>query len=481
MTGDDGADFKFMSEVDFGDGEGFKKEGVRILVVEDSPTQAEELKYILEQQGYMVFAASNGIEALEIIGSGKPTIIISDIVMPEMDGFALCRVIKSDKALKHIPLILLTSLSDPEDVLRGLECGADNFVTKPVDEKYLLSRIRYILINAEIRSKSRVRPEVEIFFKGQSYLIASDRRQILDLLLSTYEAAVLKNLELKELKGELEALNENLERKVEERTAELIAEIKERSKVEEEIKRLNLELEQRVVERTAQLEAANKELEAFNYSISHDLRAPLRIIDGFTQIVMEDHAARIDEEGKKLLAAVSSNVHRMEEMILAMLALSRSGRQKIQTEEIDMETLVKSVIDDLLEPAPERKISFTVGSLPIAHGDASLVRQVFANLLSNALKFTGKKDHAEVEVKGWDDGSENIYCVKDNGAGFDKEHTHRLFQVFQRLHSRSEFDGTGIGLSIVQKIVQRHGGRLWAEGAIDKGATFCFTLPKQVS
>ena len=143
-----------------------------------------------------------------------------------------------------------------------------------------------------------------------------------------------------------------------------------------------------------------------------------------------------------------------------------------------MENLVRSVIEDLREATSGRDVSIVAENLPAAHGDHLLIRQVLSNLLSNAVKFTGKKDHAVVEVKGWNEGGGNIYCIKDNGAGFDKGHTHQLFQVFRRLHQRNEFDGTGIGLSIVQKIVHRHGGRLWAAGGVDKGATFCFTLPK---
>ena len=210
-----------------------------ILIVEDSPTQAEELQYILEKNGYCVVAAHNGREALDMLLTKKPILVISDIVMPEMDGFELCRRIKGNDALKEIPVILLTALSDPEDVLRGLECGADNFIIKPYDGSYLIARVHHMLINTELRKESKLQIGVEIFFKEQKYFITSERQQILDLLLSTYETAVMKNCELKVVQEKLEALNEQLEEKVEERTAALIAEIEERKKAEEDLRKLS--------------------------------------------------------------------------------------------------------------------------------------------------------------------------------------------------------------------------------------------------
>ena len=192
-----------------------------ILIVEDSPTQAEELQYILEKNGYQVAVAHNGREALDMLATKKPILVISDIVMPEMDGFDLCRRIKENDGLKEIPVILLTALSDPEDVLRGLECGADNFIIKPYEESYLIARVHHMLINTELRKGSKLQIGVEIFFKEQKYFITSERQQILDLLLSTYETAVMKNHELKTVQEKLEVLNEQLEEKVSERTAEL--------------------------------------------------------------------------------------------------------------------------------------------------------------------------------------------------------------------------------------------------------------------
>jgi PAS domain S-box-containing protein len=217
-------------------------EDVTILIVEDSPTQAEQLQHILERHDYRVSVAGNGKQALALLGQSAPTMVISDIVMPEMDGYQLCKQIKSDERLKNIPVMLLTSLSDPIDIIRGLECGADNFLTKPYDEQMLRSRIQYILLNREVRKGARTEIGVEIVFGGQRFTVTPERQQILDLLITTYETAVQKNLELIKTQEELRSLNESLEEKVEERTAELTAEVTERKRAEDALQASEAEL-----------------------------------------------------------------------------------------------------------------------------------------------------------------------------------------------------------------------------------------------
>ncbi len=583
---------------------GTMRKNIKILVVEDSPTQVEHLTYLLEEQGYSVTIATNGREALASVRTEKPTLIISDIMMPEMDGYALCRTIKSDTALKDIPVILVTDLNSPQDVVMGLQCCADNFVTKPYDPQFLLARITQSLRNKELRPKHNADAAVEVELAGSSYTISAERYQILDLLIPTYEEAVRLNQKLREQQQELAqevqertAANERLEtemaerrraedalRKSEEQTRTILnlaheafiaidsdgvtrdwnreAEITFGRSREEALgkrlseivippryreahtqglkhffetgegpvlnKRIEIEAlhrdghefpvelaitpirlgesymfcaflhditerkraEENIKKSNVQLEAANKELEAFTYSVSHDLRAPLRHIDGFSELLTK-HAAELDEKSRRYLKTISESAKQMGVLIDDLLQFSRIGRAELRKDAISLDQLVKESLASLKQDMNGRKIVWTIGTLPDVHGDQALLRQVFVNLLSNAVKYTRGREQAKIEIgtltpspsplppgeRAGARDDEVVIFVRDNGAGFDMQYGHKLFGVFQRLHSTNEFEGTGIGLANVQRIIHRHGGRTWAEGKVGEGATFYFALP----
>ncbi len=257
--------------------------------------------------------------------------------------------------------------------------------------------------------------------------------------------------------------------------------ITEEKEMQANIKALNARLEQRVEERTAQWKNANRELEAFSYSVSHDLRAPLRAIDGFTEILMEDYEASLDAEGKRICSVICENTRRMGQLIDDLLSFSRLGKTQISRSIIDMEKAARCAYEEAVPPEARPRIDFRIGSLPSIPGDLAMIRQVWANLISNAVKYSSRREQSTVSISGETAEGLAVFCVRDNGTGFDMRHADKLFGVFQRLHNRGDFEGTGVGLAIVKRIVERHNGRIWAESEPDKGAAFYFSLPLETN
>lgn len=319
---------------------------------------------------------------------------------------------------------------------------------------------------------------VEIAVRQPLSVLAEATRKLAD---EDYEAPLPRagRSEVGSLVGSFSSMRDALQRQkreLREEHARLLVEIRDRERAEAEARELNQSLEQRVARRTADLEAANRDLEAFSSTVSHDLRAPLRAIHGYARIVARD---KLDDEGKRCLDSVCANAVRMDKLIDDILGFVRFGRQELTAAPINMARMAQEVADELLAALPPgRTAKIEIGSLPPASGDPAMIRQVFVNLLSNALKFSATREQSLVEVRGSAAQASNEYEVRDNGVGFDMRYADKLFGEFQRLHSAKDFEGSGVGLAIVKRIVARHGGEVRAEGKPGVGATIYFSLPR---
>lgn len=377
-----------------------------ILIIDDSQANRYSIENLLQSEGRQFLTASNGSEGLKLALNNNVDLIILDVQMPDLDGFEVASILKSNRKTKDIAIIFASAeKSERASIMKGFEGGAVDYLLKPLDPDLTKAKVD-VLLQIQLQKK------------------------------------------------ELLQKNESLER------------------ADAQIKELNNELKKNV----DALQAINKELESFSYSVSHDLRAPLRALIGYSSMLQEDYGEQLDEEGRQLLRTIVNNATRMNQLIDDLLEFSRAGKTELRMSKIDMRGIVNVLCKEIMENSPHRA-KIVINELKPAYGDPMLIRQVWLNLLSNAIKYSANVAEPVVEVSSAAEDSMITYAVSDNGAGFDMKYADKLFGVFQRLHKDTEFAGTGIGLSIVQRIVLRHGGVVSAESEVGKGATFRFTLP----
>ena len=531
---------------------------MKTLIVDDSAEDRKILRLNMERRGCVVLEAANGEEALALAGANGPNLIISDALMPKMDGFQFLRTVRSNPDLAHIPFIFYSAVyTGNRDRELALALGADAFIEKPKEPEEFWNEVSAILEGCELKTCRPGEPLIEKeeeYLRRYSEVVATKleekyrelqkSEELLRIVLDTLPVGVwvigrdgriqkgnraareiwcgaryVGLEEYGEYKGwwsdtgkpiapdewgvarALAKAETSLEEVIDieafdgtrktilhssaplrDQNREIIGaiavnqDITARKQAEDEIRSLKEELELRVARRTAELEAANLELQAFNYSVSHDLRAPLTIIDGFSKAVMEDYADRLDEVGVDYLQRVRGASRRMGKLIDALLNLAGIGRRPLTRETANLSEIARTIEGELRYLHPERRVTITIADGVTVQGDRLLLRAVMENLLGNAWKYSRPRDEAEIEFGVTTRGEETVYFVRDNGIGFSMRYADRLFAPFQRLHRADEFSGTGIGLATVQRIIHRHGGRVWAEAEEDKGATFYFTL-----
>lgn len=430
---------------------------MKILSVDDKVENLYLLEAMLKgaKSGYEVVSAHNGVEALQELERNKIDLIISDILMPQMDGFELCHEVKNRPALRQIPFIFYTATyTEKKDEELGLRLGASRFLIKPVEPDAFLATLREVLREFEA---------------GQLPSPPSPAEKE-EVLLKAYNRRLVRKLDRKV--EQLEQTAQQLRAALKEKEAEMA----QRRKAEEEVRRLNADLEERVRQRTAELGAANKDLQTFASAVSHDLRAPLRAIGGFSQLLAVDLGDKLDARGRNYLNKVQFEIDRMGRLIDALLQLSSATSGELRREPVNLSQLATEVEADLRREQPNRPLDFTIAPSLVGQGDPVLLRAVLRNLLGNAWKFTSKCPQARIQFGQLQQDGKPTYFVSDNGAGFDTGRAGKLFTPFHRLHDPREFPGTGIGLATVQQIIRRHGGTVWAKSGAGQGATFYFTL-----
>jgi len=435
---------------------------IEILIVEDSPTQAERLRRLIQSEHFQARVAANGQLALAAIRERRPHLVLSDIVMPEMNGYDLCRAIKSDPTLRDIPVILVTSLNDPKDIIRGIESGADNFIRKPYAEDYLLNRIGHMLKNQLLRKGQNVDVGIALYLGEQKHFINADRQQILDLLISTYEQAVQVN-------GELQAR----ERQVIELNMRLAHHAGELETINREMALKNVELAE-----------ASRMKSAFIANMSHELRTPLNAIIGFTGALLMKLPGPLTVEQDKQLNTIRSSARHLLSLINDILDVARieAGKVTLTVESVQCQALVQEVSETLRPLAQQKGLTLDVALAPqpiSVDTDRRALTQILINLANNAIKFT---EHGTVRIglaQRVDNGQVlTEFSVVDSGAGIREEDQAKLFQAFSQLDSTStrHAEGAGLGLYLCQNLASVIGGHLFFKSDFGTGSTFTLAL-----
>nr|WP_315395151.1 response regulator [uncultured Duganella sp.] len=439
---------------------------IEILIVEDSPTQAERLRRLIQSMRYNARVAGNGRLALEAIRERKPHLVLSDIVMPEMDGYTLCRAIKSDPALRDIPVILVTSLMDPKDIIRGIECGSDNFIRKPYAEDYLLNRIGHMLMNQKLRRNQNMEVGIALYLGDQKHFINAERQQILDLLISTYEQAVQVNSEL-----------QARERQVIELNMRLAHHAGELETINREIALKNLELAE-----------ASRMKSAFIANMSHELRTPLNAIIGFTGALLMKLPGPLTTEQDKQLNTIRTSARHLLSLINDILDVAKieAGKVTLELETVRCQDLVVDVVDTLRPLAQQKGLALELdlAADPIVlETDRRALTQILLNLGNNAIKFTETGTvRVALTQRASGEGQGLIeFSVADSGAGIREEDQSKLFQAFSQLDSTStrHAEGAGLGLYLCQNLANLIGGSLFFKSDFGHGSTFTLALPRR--
>lgn len=419
----------------------------KILVVEDSKTQLLHLKSIIENHGYEVQTAENGKDALRVLEFFHPNLILSDIIMPEMNGYELCKIIKDEEKWHHIPIILLTALSNPNDIITGLNAGADNFIPKPFTDNFLLSKINQLIANDEMRSESVSDEDVEILFAGKRHTITAGRIQIIDLLLSTYESAVNKNDELHKANLELSQLKEELEKN-------------------------NLELEK-----------ANEEKNHFIGMAAHDIRNPLGSILGFADLLKDEFGQTLNNDQIKFIDFIKSSANLLLNMVTELLDISKieAGELTLKKESINLIDFLESNIAKNKYLADRKNIAIKVNYGNTENTevkfDSFRLEQVFNNLISNAIKYSASQTTILISIDTND--NQIKFSIKDQGVGISEKELVKLFKPFSKTSAQTTAgeSSTGLGLFTCKKIIEVHGGTINVESIEGEGSTFYFNLP----